>query len=420
MGMQNERFTIIRIVLCAAVVYNVAVWVDLVSMLNYWGFHNTSTPIQLGVLVMSFSGSMALASVLGNGLHHKYYELVMIIAAMTSGIIMVFQLLNQSFTIAILLIILKGGLIGLFINGQTGIWKQMGDPIQYAAVDSQFERLAAIIKFAGPLAAGVCVMIWPPQAALWLAAAVYTAAAAPVVYLLIRYGSARHSHLLQVKEDDGKQLDVEQPAAAPADWDARIYLILGLIILASMSFFVTVGDSQLVVLFRDIFAWNDASMVAFVMAAAGLGTLLVRTGLESPDTKTPFKALTFSSLGLSAVFLIVTWCMHLQVNVLWFLVLFFAGGVCWQIGFSLYLNKLMRNEPAGKMTIIFGAVMAITYILGPLFGGYGVAWIGVVNTYYISGLCMLGFGLICSVVYLLIHFKRTKGQSASHSLSSEN
>ncbi|MBN3527353.1 MFS transporter [Paenibacillus apiarius] len=413
MGKKDEKLMAIRILFWSAVVYNVAVWVDLVSMLNYWGFHYASTPVQIGVLVMSFSGSMALATALGTGRIRQRNELVMMTSAASSGVIMALHLFNQSFAIAILLILLKGLFIGTFVNGQNALLQRVCSSQQYAAIDNRFERLAAIIKCAGPLAAGLSVMIWQPQVTVWLAAIIYVIAAVPIVYLFgHKEAGGPYSH--EAAHDTAD--DVKTNAAI--DSTAGAYLTVGLIILASMSFFVTVGDSQLVVLFRDIFLWNNAAIVAFVMAAAGLGTLLIRIGSESYNNTAPFKALTFSSLGLSAVFLIVTWAMNRQIGVLWFLVLFFAGGVCWQIGFSFYLKKLNQMDSSGGMTNKFSTVMALTYILGPLFGGAGVAWLGINTTYLLAGICLLGFSLIFSAIYLSIHVKRRRtGQGASHSLN---
>ena len=414
MGKNDAKTMMIRILFWSAVIYNLAVWVDLVSMLNYWGFYYTSTPVQLGVLVMSFSGSMALATALGTGRIQKRNELVMMTAAVGSGVIMLLHLSNQSFMTAILLILLKGVFIGCYVNGQNALLQRMCSPQRYAAIDNRFERFAAIIKFAGPLAAGLSVMLWQPQVTLWIAALIYVIAAIPIVYLFRReeVGVPHSDEPFHEAADELKK-------NAALDLSTGAYLTLGLIILASMSFFVTIGDSQLVVLFRDIYLWNNAAIVAFVMAAAGVGTFLIRMWFESESSTntTPFKLLSFSSLGLSLVFLVVTWAMNRQIDVIWFLALFFIGGVCWQIGFSLYLKKMNQMASAGGMMNKFGTVMALTYILGPLFGGAGVAWLGINTTYFLSGLCMLGFCLVVSVIYLSIHVKLRKAeQSPSHSL----
>lgn len=410
MGTKDTPSAVARILFWSAVIFNVAVWIDLVAMLNYWGFYHGATPIQLGVLVMSFSGSMALATAMGSGRIQKRNVLAMMGAALGSGMIMVLHLSVASFAAAIGLILIKGLLIGCFVNGQEVLLRRMTSPQLYEALDKRFEWLVAIVKCAGPLAAGLSVMVWQPQVTVWIAAVTYAVTAIPAAFLS-RPARAGEASREEPAQDNG---NVQHPGEAP-DASVRAYLMSGLIILAAMSFFVTVGDSQLVVLFRDIYQWDNAAIVAYVMAAAGLGTLLVRMRVESSGGQPSFKAISLSSAGLALVFLAVTWAMSRHMDVAWLLGLFFAGGICWQIGFSLYLKKLGQLAAARAKMVQFGTVMALTYILGPLFGGMGVAWLGIGATFLWAGVCILVFGLAASAGYAAILAKlRKSAQRSSH------
>lgn len=183
MGTKDTPSAVARILFWSAVIFNVAVWIDLVAMLNYWGFYHGATPIQLGVLVMSFSGSMALATAMGSGRIQKRNVLAMMGAALGTGMIMVLHLSVASFAAAIGLILIKGLLIGCFVNGQEVLLRRMTSPQLYEALDKRFEWLVAIVKCAGPLAAGLSVMVWQPQVTVWIAAVTYAVTAIPAAFL---------------------------------------------------------------------------------------------------------------------------------------------------------------------------------------------------------------------------------------------
>ncbi|WP_019909407.1 hypothetical protein [Paenibacillus sp. HW567] len=371
----------LRLLLVVVLIYNLAIWLDLVTTLNYWGFAQNSTPLGLGVLVMSFSGSMGIAGTLLNGHIRKGYRFMLVIASVGCAVGIAVYPLFSSLATGIIPILLKGGLIGLMAATHNACMERLSEEDEFKKVDNTFEWWAAVMKFAGPLVAVMVVSDKSWAFSIHMSSALYVFAAVAALFLPRIIGEEASAH----KESKAEQ-NLEPS-----------YLVLGLVVLGAMSFFVTVGDSQLVVLFRDIYMWTNAVPVALVMASAGIGTFLVRLWKESPNSSSLSIVWVGISCGaLAVVFLILTRGIMAEIPLIWLLLLFLVAGGFWQTGFMSFLRKIADNT---AFAATFGLVMASTYILGPLFGGAGVSMLGIYQVFSIAGLCLLGFAVVFGVVY---------------------
>ncbi|MEF2965232.1 hypothetical protein V3851_05245 [Paenibacillus sp. M1] len=366
-----------RNLLLVVLIYHLAIWMDLIATLQYWGFDLGADPVELGILVMSFSGSMAFAGALFEGRVRTGQRFILIAAALGGAMCMEVYPLFPSVAFGIIPIIVKGGLIGLMAGAHKACMERLCVHGELAKVDELFEWCAAAMKFAGPLVAVIIIGSGIGVIPVHISSSLYVLAALAALFL---------------PKLNGEAASIEYPVDTEPRSDSLL-LIAGLVALAAMSLFVTVGDSQLVILFRDVYAWNDAVPVALVMAAAGIGTYLVR--FWQADRRS-FVWVGISCLALAAAFFVLTGGIQVRMPLIWVLLVFLVAGVFWQAGFTVYLRKISGDE-AGSAR--FGIIMAATYISGPLFGGIMVKMIGIQHVYQLAGLSLLGIALAFGIIY---------------------
>lgn len=385
----------ILILLVVAMIYHLAIWTDLVATLNYWGFEHSSTSLQLGLIVMAFSGSMALAGALTTGKFQSHYRLILLLSAVVSAICMAAYPAFTSLNTGILLILIKGACIGCFASAQNTMVERLTTSEQFEKVDQLFEWWSAVFKFVGPLLAALLV-IQAGQLSITITVWIYAISIVPIFFLPV----------IPKKSQQKSMPEPESKAMPSTSVPSIAYAGIGMIVMAAMSFFVTIGDSQLVILFRDVYTWNNAGAVALVMAAAGIGTFIIRLlTLSKRIEKVGYYWIGISCIGLASIFFLVTWAMLVHASIIYILLLFMLGGMFWQLGFSLYLNRITGHTAWGAK---FGIVMAITYILGPLFGGVGVKLSSIEQVYGITGICLLGFGVAFALIYVSHRFTQIK------------
>lgn len=384
----------LHILLAAAMIYQLAIWIDLVATLNYWGFIHSASPLQLGLIVMGFSGSMALAGALTASRFQSHYRLILSLSAVISALCMAWYPAFTSLNSGIILILIKGACIGCFASAQNTIVERLTTVEQFEKTDQLFEWWSAAFKFIAPLLAAMLI-IQVGQLAIIVTVWLYILSIVPVFFL----------PMIEKRSVQISKVDSNHPVKL-INSSTIAYAGLGMAVMAAMSFFVTIGDSQLVILFRDVYTWNNASAVALVMAAAGIGTFVIRLlTISKRIEKLGYYWIGIACIGLAFIFFLVTWAMSVHASIIYILLLFMLGGMFWQLGFSVYLHRITGHD---AWSIKFGIVMALTYISGPLFGGVGVKLSSIEQVYSLTGICLLGFGLAFGLIYVSQKFIQIK------------
>ncbi|HET7616783.1 MAG TPA: MFS transporter, partial [Bacillales bacterium] len=175
-------------------------------------------------------------------------------------------------------------------------------------------------------------------------------------------------------------------------------LLTGLIVFAVMILVLQLGDSQFVVLLREV-PGDPIHILGWVMAGSGAGVVISSLYLNNKEIRSCLTALTLASSGLGAGYILAGLCIHLPT--LWVSILYPTAGVvfgfCFGMGlipFNVMAQKLTPSDYTGRVFGTISSVTTLAAVTGMLGGGFLTEWFGVVHTYVISGGLLVLIGVI--------------------------
>src|SRR5690625_6999308 len=99
--------------------------------------------------------------------------------------------------------------------------------------------------------------------------------------------------------------------------------------------------------------------------------------------------------GLALIFIFIWLGLYYQFSQSFlYIILFFGGGIFWQLGMHSYMNqieKVAQGALQARAMIICGMLVFATYLLAPLIGGISVMSIGIRKEIYY---CLINIQLV--------------------------
>lgn len=366
-------------------------WLILLAGLSLAGFQWEATPIQMGIVVMCFSGPLALFGSMGAGLPWIQSRGIAVGLAASLALLSGFMLWIKEFWQLYVLLALLGMLMGLLAAALEELLKKLLMGESYQRAESFRERISEIGRFVGPGLAALLLFLIDDAFLSYLAIALYVLA---VLGLF----------LLRIPALSKEEKEKESPSEASHTLSETLRTVLrfpmlwgGLLLVSIASLLVTLGDSQLVILFRGL-GYKTASIIGWVMASSGLGVFVGTFWFNKGKRAHSLKYPSLSTLGLGAIFLTVGFFFYQQWENPWaYVLLFLFGGVCWSLvmhPYFYFVEQHLTKALATGVMLLTGIIIISIYTFAPIFGGLAVTEWGIPATFGSCGLALIGFGFL--------------------------
>lgn len=375
--------------------------VCLLAILTLFGMQKEASPMEMAFVTLSLGLPFVLFGPLTGVLADKFdRKKLMIVSDLCRCVIMVVVVFfTDKVWLLYVLFFLKGSFESLFTPAKNGKLKE------YVRME-QMEQAVSITtvidfgsKIIGPAVGGILV------ASLGVNVAFYTNAVTFLLSAVFLLGLGQRT---TPEDTTNKEAGKEPFFSLFKDGlnfiRNNIGLFYGLIAFSIAMFVLTLTDSQLVVLVREI-PHVPASLFGMVMGAVGLGTLIVAGLLSQLKIRSAILFMTAGCLGVGASFFLITLFTERTLGGVWFwyLLLGLLGGAFAALVFVPFQTMAQKITPESLTSRVFGVIGSLSTlatIIGPLLGGILIQAYGVFTIFYVASILLV----ITSVVLLGISY----------------
>jgi len=386
--------------LTSATLQSIAPWLILLSVLVLVGFKWQATPLQVGIVVTCFSGSMALSDLLGESLEKFSPKVSLTVFSIVQVISIYLISVSVHFWQIYILLIVTGLLIGCISAQMNRILKRIISENNDNLADEYDEEIFLLFRFLGPVIGSVLLFMLDVSYILLMPIFLYATALLPMFFISL--GSRNVEKTTPNKQEVNEvsisyREIVNYIIKTPEIW-------IGFLLIISSSFIVSMADSQLVHLFREL-KYQSGEVIGMVMGSSGVGVYIVNVWLRKKETTKNMNNMIIALFGLALIFIFIWLGLYYQFSQSFlYIILFFGGGIFWQLGMHSYMNqieKVAQGALQERVMIIFGMLVLATYLLAPLLGGISVMSIGITTTFAICGISLTVVGCLIGLRNLL-------------------
>lgn len=372
---------------------SLAIWSILVAALYYIAMENNFTPVQLGILSFCFSGAMALF----NGLMAMFIlpgkaKRYMVCGSIIS-IISLFPLFELRGTNAVFpVIFIIASCYSVISVGKDKILATISVKEQQTG-----EFIFKLLRFLGPMFGGVIAFLVDFKYVLMLDMIFY------VISLLFILLLKRCENDKEIGRIDNRYMITEKYETNP------IYMKIFLAMVFAITFCIQITDAQLVSIFkRSIDA--SALTIGVCIGISGIGVFFISMFLEKFMNKEIYFFIAFLCMG-AVLFCAGFYIISVQsLSVYPMILLFFLGGIFWQIALSTLENMIKSYLDQKKKNHIFsiiGGILIISYSAGALSSGVFVETFGLGPVYFILA-SILFISVFTSVVIMKLIIRKVE------------
>lgn len=372
---------------------SVSIWMTLVCCIWNVGFCQNLSPIKLGVMSFCFSGAMALFNgLMAMMIKPTKAKTIMIVASLVD--IMVYMLMYRTD-------IQKNAIfIYIFVVASCFSIISIAKDKMFAVISVQCsdnsEKIFKLLRFLGPILGGILTQLISYNNLMVLNVILLICA------LIIELGI--------VAVDTDEELEKEETHYIKTNFYDnnqkifRIFLVMTFIITISIQMI----DAQLATVFHIVD--NAAAIfIGLCIGISGIGVFFISCFYEKYFVKESFFYAGF--LGMGSLMMLAGWYFTVNhgANLLVVFLMFFLGGVCWQIVMSTHENIIKSVTDYDKMMMLFtivGILVIFSYSIGAIVSGYIVKAIGIEKLYIgIGCVLVVTAGIGCVIKKILFPHK---------------
>lgn len=365
--MKNKNIFLVQILT------SFAIWIFLVFILYNIGLLQNCTPVQLGIISFCFSGAMALVNGLGAAfIKYRSAKLSILIGSLVSIFIIILFYNIAIPIIQYILIFLIASCYSLISIGKDKIVEN-----EEQRFDKLNERIFRIIRFLGPTVGGIVVYFFTYKEVLLIILGLY------VLSLLFMIGIKLEGEVFKER--------LENQFIKTNKYEKNPRLIKSFIVLSFIvTLFIQVIDAQLVTLFK----YSNLMLSTYIgvcIGCSGIGVFIIAEFFESKLVKEKLLYSSCFCLGI-LLFLAGNYMEYFEeIKILLIILVFFSGGLCWQIIMGTFENIIKSYKNKDLMMRVFtivGILTLISYSTGALISGFLVNILKIYLVYIIAGIVL--------------------------------
>lgn len=376
----------------------------LLAILTLFGLEREASAMEITYVILSLGLPFVLFGPLTGVLADKYdRKRLMILSDIFRCLIMVVVAFTQEAWILYILLFCKGSFEALFTPAKNGKLKEYVPTEQM----DQAVTITTIIDFGskiiGPALGGVLVASMTTNVAFLVNAATF------LISCLFLVGLGKRTITTNQSADDNEGSFLVLFKEGLLYIKNSPSLLYGLLAFSVAMFVLTLTDSQLVILMREI-PHMPTSLFGLVMGAVGLGTLLVAGVLSQAKLNSATLLMAAGCLGVGIAFCLITLFTQNAYGGMWvwYPALGLLGGAFAALVFVPFQTMAQKATPEALTSRVFGVIGSLSTlatIVGPLMGGILIEMYGVFPVFFVvSGL------LILTSAGLLILFQKEKNK----------
>lgn len=363
----------------------IIIWTFFVFLLFNRGFQENYSPIQLGVVSLLFSGTMALLNgIIPNCIKAGKEKAYLVLALILEMIACVLLFSTHGFFLILFIVIVEAACYSIITESKKALLERKN---QHHSTDFIFK----LFRMLGPVLGGIVILVFPPLMAIVYILLIGIAGIA----ITIRVDSVRAERATGKVSGEWADRNDEKFK------ESRTYLSQFLVVVALITFSIQVVDAQLITVFHRVDAVN-ALVVGCCIGCSGVGVFVISIFLEKYISKLDY---FFVSVLLMGVILTVTGIyigLPGKVGFFPLIPLFFCGGIFWQTVMTFLENviKSVRDETIKNHYFqSVGIIILVTYSLGAFSSGFLVQLFTIKNVYVFLGLLLFVVS-ICPFIYI--------------------
>jgi MFS family permease len=369
--------------------------IALLALLTLFGLEQDASPLEMALVILSLGVPTVvfgpISGVFADKLERKT---LMVISDLMRALAMVLVVFATATWQIYLLLVLKGTFEAVFTPAKNGKLREL-------VADEHMDQAVGIstiidygCRIVGPAVGGLLVALWDTETAFWINAGGFLLSALLLLGVPRRRGAlAPSEHQSEQKADLPFRQQLQEGFAFVRGVP---FLKYGTLIFSLVMLVVTLADTQMVVLFREV-PGGSSQLFGAIMGATGLGTLLVAGWLSQRQGKGAATLMGIGSVGVGVAFVACASfvAQHLGGTAIWFPALaLVAGGFAGAI-FVPFQSAAQKQVPEALTSRVFGVINALSTlatIVGPFLGGLLVAGFGAIPVFEIAcgGLAVIG------------------------------
>jgi MFS family permease len=381
-------------------------WLDILAVLTLVAVKWNASPMAVSLMMLCYAGPMILLGPIAGSIADKYdRKKIMIISDLVCAVLVVGVAFSTTLWQVYLLIFLKSCFVALFMPAKNGKLKEIvpNDQMQKAmGISSIIDNGAKIV---GPTLSGILV------ASVGIQWAFYLDAISFLVSAIFLYGVPK---TVKVLKDIDNEIQTKESFISSIK-EGYIFLktipslLLSLFLFSLTMFVLQMADTQLMVLFREMFI-DPTQVTGFTMAASGLGMIVCSILITKVKLPSVIVTTSVGGVGVGVSFALIAMMAPIDESLLlWFVpVLGFIAGSSFGLASIPFQISVQTQTPVSKTGRVFGTIGSLTTlatIIGMTLGGVLSELIGVVFTFIISGCSLLLLGCIT-----IVYKKRIEGR----------
>ncbi|MEF2965231.1 MFS transporter [Paenibacillus sp. M1] len=380
----------------------------LLAILTLFGLEKDASPMEMAYVTLSLGLPFVLFGPMTGVLADKFErKKLMIISDLCRCVIMLAVVVSvNQIWILYVLFFLKGTFESLFTPAKNGKLKEYVRTEQMEQAVSITTVIDYGSKIVGPAAGGILV------AYLGVNTAFYTNAVTFLLSALCLLGLGKRS----VSGEEGSNTDERKESFMALFRGGLRFirnnptLLYGLLAFSIAMFVLTLTDSQLVVLIREL-PKVPSSLFGMVMGAVGLGTLVAAALLSQIKLRNAVPYMAIGCLGVGLSFFLITLFTQRALGGVWswYLPLGLLGGSFAALVFVPYQTMAQKMTPESLTSRVFGVIgsfSTLATIIGPLLGGVFIQAYGIFTVFYIASALLA----VTSVVLIGVSRLAPKGE----------
>lgn len=386
MNNNNKKIFIVQIIT------SISIWSTLVCFIWNIGYCHKLSPIMLGVMSFCFSGAMALFNgIMSVVIRPMKAKKIMIVAGIIDILIyslLYFTPINNKI-IFIMIFILSACYSVISIS------KDKMFSVLSTEYGNKSEIIFKILRFTGPILGGVIISIMSYKEVIILN--IVLLVFAQIIMFIIDNCSTNN----EVQKKENRYITSEF-----YNKNQNIFRVLFVMIFV-LTVFIQVIDAQLVTVFR--MADNVLPVyIGLCIGISGIGVLVISCFMEKNFIKEGY--IYMGSIGMGALMIIAGNYLLIckEVHIIALIIMFFIGGICWQIVMSTLENIIKSITDYNKMMGLFsniGIILMVSYSLGSLLSGVIVNVIGIERVYISIGYILITVAAIGYILVKMLFYK---------------
>ncbi|MBS8266236.1 MFS transporter [Mesobacillus boroniphilus] len=416
--LKNKGFITLML---AQLISSIGDWLSVIAIITMVGLKWEASPMEVSFIILCLAVPMALlgpfTGTIADRLNRK--ALMIVSDLVRAGLILVLAFASSLVTVYVCLFMV-GMLSAIFVPAKNGKLKELIAQENMKSAMSITSMIDSGTKVLGPLLSGLLVAAFGTQLVFFIDSGTFIISALLLLALPKASAPARN-------DSDGKN-----GASFKEDFLEGIrfikgnrFLIVGITVLGVSLLILQLSDSQIIVLLREL-SNVSPDLFGYIVTASGVGMFF--TGLLLAK-KTDYNALILlfigvCGIGVSFSMMAVLTQLDLALPALWGPALGLVAGFSAGLVFIPFQAAVQTDTPVHMTGRVFGVLNSVTTtatIIGPLAGGLLATVLGVIPTFVITGLLLVGVSIIGLVFKSKIERGRanvSESQSETHGTAS--